>query len=61
MMSFLASQQAPLLTDWPYGSAIASILPALSGAAVLIVLALGAVVIIERSIGPGRMFGTAER
>jgi hypothetical protein len=28
---------------------------------VLIVLALGGVVIIERSIGLGRMFGTTER
>lgn len=38
VMSFLAYQQTLLLTDWPYGSAIAFILLALSGAAVLVYL-----------------------
>jgi hypothetical protein len=37
-MSFLAYQQSLLLTDWPYGSAIAFILLALSGGAVLLYL-----------------------
>ena len=38
VMSFLAYQQTLLLTDWPYGSAIAFILLALSGGAVLLYL-----------------------
>lgn len=38
VMSFLAYQQSLLLTDWPYGSAIAFILLALSGGAVLLYL-----------------------
>jgi putative spermidine/putrescine transport system permease protein len=38
VMSFLAYQQTLLLTDWPYGSAIAFILLAVSGAAVLVYL-----------------------
>jgi len=38
VMSFLAYQQTLLLSDWPYGSAIAFILLALSGGAVLIYL-----------------------
>jgi putative spermidine/putrescine transport system permease protein len=40
VMSFLAYQQSLLLTDWPYGSAIAFILLAITGAAVLVYLRL---------------------
>jgi putative spermidine/putrescine transport system permease protein len=38
VMSFLAYQQTLLLTDWPYGSAIAFILLTLTGAVVLLYL-----------------------
>lgn len=38
VMSFLAYQQTLLLSDWPYGSAIAFVLLALTGATVLIYL-----------------------
>lgn len=38
VMSFLAYQQTLLLSDWPYGSAIAFVLLALTGTAVLVYL-----------------------
>jgi putative spermidine/putrescine transport system permease protein len=40
VMSFLAYQQTLLLSDWPYGSAIAFVLLALTGAAVLLYIRL---------------------
>lgn len=40
VMSFLAYQQTLLLSDWPYGSAIAFVLLALTAAAVLVYLRL---------------------
>jgi putative spermidine/putrescine transport system permease protein len=40
VMSFLAYQQTLLLSDWPYGSAIAFVLLALTGTAVLLYLRL---------------------
>ena len=40
VMSFLAYQQTLLLSDWPYGSAIAFVLLGLTGAAVLVYIRL---------------------
>lgn len=40
VMSFLAYQQSLLLSDWPYGSAIAFVLLAITGTAVLLYLRL---------------------
>ncbi len=40
VMSFLAYQQSLLLSDWPYGSAIAFVLLAITGGAVLLYLRL---------------------